>query len=421
MPSKAGQVGSRSRPPPPADRRAAERDWDAFVVQHRRPRSVRSDILASWCRSVDTVPSGRDAAPVNDDAVATWRDSPMARSFACVERDVAEVAHDGDFVAALTDADGVIVWTSASRDMERKAHDVAFVPGGDWDEPAVGTNALTLALREATPASVFSAEHFLPMVHDWVCYSAPIVPVGSGRPCGVLDLSTTWQKSSPLALATVTALARIVEMDLAARSPARGGSAGDGGGAPDATLEIVAMGPGRVFLGGVPLTLSPRQVEIVAVLALHPEGMSLAELVDELHGERPVNPVTVRVELSHVRQVIGERLQSRPYRLAGPVVADHVALLAALAEGQVGAAVRAYEAPFLTRSTAWGIEETRRYIDVAVRRAVLGGGEAGQLLSLSAAVPDDVYIAERALEAMALTDPRRALVAARLATLEAGE
>jgi hypothetical protein len=416
MPSKAEHVGSSGRTPPPADRRAAERDWDAFVVQHRRPRSVRSDILASWCRSVDTVPSGRDAAPVNDDAVATWRDSPMARSFACVERDVADVAHDGDFVAALTDADGVIVWTSASRDMERKAHDVAFVPGGDWNEPAVGTNALTLALREATPASVFSAEHFLPMVHDWVCYSAPIVLVGSDRPCGVLDLSTTWEKSSPLALATVTALARIVQMDLAARSPARGGRPD----APDAPLEIVAMGPGRVLLGGVPLTLSPRQVEILAVLALHPEGMSLAELVDELHGERPVNPVTVRVELSHVRQVIGERLQSRPYRLAGPVVADHVALLAALADGHVEAAVRAYEAPFLTRSTAWGIEETRRYIDVAVRRAVLGGGEAGQLLSLSSALPDDAYVAECALEAMPDTDPRRALVAARLATLEAG-
>ena len=174
----------------------------------------------------------------------------------------------------------------------------------------------------------------------------------------------------------------------------------------DATLEIAAMGPGRVLLGGVPLALSPRQVEIVAVLALHPEGMSLAELVDELHGERPVNPVTVRVELSHVRRVIGERLQSRPYRLAGPVAADHVTLLAALAAGQVEAAVRAYEAPFLTRSTAWGIEETRRYIDVAVRRAVLGGGEAGNLFSLSSALPDDAYIAECALEAMPDADPR---------------
>ncbi len=420
MRSKAEQVGSNGRTPPPADRRTAERDWDAFVVRHRRPRSVRSEILASWCRSVDTVPSGRDAAPVNDDAVATWRDSPMAQSFACVERDVADVAHDGDFVAALTDADGVIVWTSASRDMERKAHEVAFVPGGDWDEPAVGTNALTLALREATPASVFSAEHFLPMVHDWVCYSAPIMPAGSDRPCGVLDLSTTWERSSPLALATVTALARIVQMDLAARSPARGERPGGGPGA-DATLEIAAMGPGRVLLGGVPLALSPRQVEIVAVLALHPEGMSLAELVDELHGERPVNPVTVRVELSHVRRVIGERLQSRPYRLAGPVAADHVTLLAALAAGQVEAAVRAYEAPFLTRSTAWGIEETRRYIDVAVRRAVLGGGEAGNLFSLSSALPDDAYIAECALEAMPDADPRCALVAARLATLDAGQ
>jgi hypothetical protein len=383
------------------------------VTQHRRPPGVRADILDSWCRSVDTVPAERAAAPVHDDAVNAWREGPVARSFAAVEREVTGVARDGDFVAAVTDADGVIVWTSASRDMERRAHDVGFIPGGDWDEPAVGTNALTLALHRAEPASVFSAEHFLPMVHDWVCYSAPIVDTATGRPCGVLDLSTTWRKASPLALTTVTALARIVQMDLAAHAPTD--PIVTTAGAP--SLDICAMGPGKVTIGPTSLKLPPRQVEIVAVLAMHPEGMSLAELVDALYCERPVNPVTVKVELSHLRRVLGGRLLSRPYRLAGPVVADHVAILAALTAGQVEAAVRAYDAPFLSRSTAPGIEDLRRYIDVAVREAVLGDGGGGHLFSLSAAVPDDAYLAERALSAMADTDPRRGIVAARLDAL----
>jgi hypothetical protein len=301
--------------------------------------------------------------------------------------------------------------------MERKAHDVAFVPGGDWDEPAVGTNALTLALHQAEPASVFSAEHFLPMVHDWVCYSAPIVDTTTGRACGVLDLSTTWQKASPLALTTVTALARVVQMDLAAHAASAADRRATGAGAP--CLQITAMGPGSVTLGGVALKLPPRQVEIVAVLALHPEGLTLAELVDKLHGERAVNPVTVKVELSHLRGVLGDRLQSRPYRLTGPVVADHVALLSALESGEVEAAVRAYGSPFLTRSSAWGIEELRRYIDMAVRQAVLGRGDPRHLVSLSAAVPDDAYLAERALDALAGSDPRRAVLAARLGLLDA--
>ena len=398
----------------PMDRRGAQRNWDAFVTHHRRPRGVRADILDSWCRSVDSVPAELAAAPVHDDAVTAWRDGPMARSFAAVEREVTGIARDGDFVAAVTDADGVIVWTSACRDMERRAHAVAFIPGGDWDEPAVGTNALTLALRRAEPASVFSAEHFLPMVHDWVCYSAPIVDTATGRPCGVLDLSTTWRKASPLALTTVTALARIVEMDLAAHAPTERQTATP---APGPTLEIAAMGPGRVTIGGSTLKLPPRQVEILAVLAMHPEGMSLAELVDGLYCERQVNPVTVKVELSHLRRVLGARLQSRPYRLVGPVMADHVAILGALESGRVEAAVRAYDAPFLTRSTAPGIEELRRYIDVAVREAVLGDGAAGHLFSLSTAVPDDAYLAECVLSAMADTDPRRGIVAARLDAL----
>ena len=195
----------------------------------------------------------------------------------------------------------------------------------------------------------------------------------------------------------------------------------------DVPLSDAELAPGVAHRGRAVATTTglvetdTRQVEILAVLAMHPEGMSLSELVEELHGERPVNPVTTKVELSHLRQVLGERLQSRPYRLAGPVAADHVALLAALAAGQVEAAVRAYAAPFLTRSTALGIEDTRRYIDMAVRRAVIGDGEADHLFSLSSAVPDDAYLAECTLGAMAEADPRRALVAARLDELDVRE
>jgi len=406
----------------PADRTRALRAWDAFHVHHRRPRTVRGDILDSWCRSVEQVPCDLDAAPVHEEAVEAWHDGPVARSFAAVRSDVTDVAHEGDFVAAVTDADGVIVWTTAGRDMERRAHQVAFVPGGDWDEPAVGTNALTLALHHAAPATVFSAEHFLPMVHDWVCYSAPIIDPRTGRPCGVLDLSTTWRKASPLVLTTVSALARVVEMDLAARLGGGGMTAGTprrvGRRTDGLRLEIFAMGPGRVLLGGAPLPLPPRQIEILAILAMHPEGLSLSDLVDHLHGERAANPVTVKVELSRLRRKLGDQLQSRPYRLAGPVVADHVALLDALRAGQLHAATRAYSSPFLGRSSAAGVEDTRRYIDVAIRKAVLEADDAEALFRLSSSMPEDAYVAERALAHLATADPRRGILAARLDALD---
>ena len=51
--------------------------------------------------------------------------------------------------------------------MRRKAETVNFVAGGRWDDQSVGTNALDLANRHDTPAMVFSAEHYAPIVHNW--------------------------------------------------------------------------------------------------------------------------------------------------------------------------------------------------------------------------------------------------------------
>ena len=76
--------------------------------------------------------------------------------------------------------------------MRRKAETVNFVAGGRWDDQSVGTNALDLANRLDKPAMVFSAEHYAPIVHNWVCWAAPVHDPVTGRQLGVLDLSTTW-------------------------------------------------------------------------------------------------------------------------------------------------------------------------------------------------------------------------------------
>ena len=64
--------------------------------------------------------------------------------------------------------------------MRRKAESVNFVAGGRWDDQSVGTNALDLANRHDTPAMVFSAEHYAPIVHNWVCWAAPVHDLVTG-------------------------------------------------------------------------------------------------------------------------------------------------------------------------------------------------------------------------------------------------
>ena len=93
--------------------------------------------------------------------------------------------------------------------------------GGRWDDRSVGTNALDLANRLAAPAMVFSAEHYAPIVHNWVCWAAPLHDPVTGVKLGVLDISTTWDRTHPIGLATARVLARLVEQRDAPQPAAR--------------------------------------------------------------------------------------------------------------------------------------------------------------------------------------------------------
>jgi hypothetical protein len=336
---------------------------------------VRGEVIESWERSRRSVAPLLDHAPVLDGAAERWRSGRIAEAFAPLASELTQIADDGDFVAAITDETGAIVWVAGGRTMRRRAERVGFLPGGRWDERDVGTNALALALRSARPATVVATEHFAPMVHDWVCYSAPITDPATGSPAGVLDLSTTWSRANPLALTTVTALARNLEHVLGATTTR-----------VEPALTLRTLGAGDVLLHGRRLALPPRQVEIVTLQVLH----------DRLHGEAPISPATTKAELSHLRASIGDHLVSRPYRLAGGWDADHLAVMEALCTGHLDEALGLYRGPLLPRSSAPAIDEHRHVLAVAVRNAVIAAPTAARLATARAAMPEDTYLRDLA-------------------------
>lgn len=68
------------------------------------------------------------------------------------------VADDAGFVTPVTHESGTIQWTYGGQAMRRRAERVNFAPGGRRDEQAMGTNAVSLALRTGRRNTVFSAE-----------------------------------------------------------------------------------------------------------------------------------------------------------------------------------------------------------------------------------------------------------------------
>ncbi len=385
------------------------RTWESLVSGGPvEEPTLDKRVLESWQRSSTWVSPEVEAAPVDDAdaAIARWQGTPVADGLHAVEADVVSLADDGDLIAAVTDHTGRIVWTHGSRVMQRSAERVNFVPGGRWDEASVGTNALALALRTGRPSTVYSAEHFSRAVHGWVCYSVPLNDPTTGAVLGVLDLSTTWDRANPLAIGTAQLLGRLITGALPL--PRRGSS-----------IELQVLGGSHVRVGGRPLLLPQRQVEILLLLAMHPQGLSLDSLHARLYGDAPISTSTLKAEVSHLRTALGGAIGSRPYRLLGEVDSDLQRTLRALDTGDLQQALKGV-APLLPESSSPDIEEWRRYVEVALRDAVLAAGDAEAALTLADAQPYDLEVAEHLVATLPAGDPRLPAARARLHRALAG-
>lgn len=404
---------------------------------------VRPEVAESWRRSLTVVDPEQDSAPTTDggDSGHRWRHSPLREPVLSVADELRAITEDAGFVAAVTDESGTILWTCGGRVMRRRASTVNFAPGGRWDEGAMGTNALSLALRSGVPASVFSAEHLVHALHGWVCYCAPIHGP-DGSVLGVLDLSSTWDRSHPLAMPAVRTLAASVESQLVERYGPGADLRTGAGGAPRAFApadpaapalgeprrrplltghdgrHLSCLGEPGLTINGVPVRLRPRQLEILTLLVLEGRALSPEFLREALYGDRRVTATTLKAEVSHLRRALQGALSTRRYELTEPVGCDAAEVLSALRRGRVDEALRSYRGPLLPDSEAPGITIWREHIEVALREAVLRTPSPEPMLRYGELHHSDLEIHERAL-AMLGDDPRRGIALARLRAAQA--
>lgn len=359
---------------------------------------VGMDIAGSWQRSREAVSETCSAAPMDGDATKDWADSLYGQAVTTCVGELESLARESGMVAAVSDAGGRLLWTGCSRSMRTRAERVHFVPGGRWDERSVGTNALALALRYRRPASVFSAEHFIPAVQDWVCYAAPVSDPASGETLGVVDLSTTWNRHSPLALHAVEHFAQRVSRALQALSQAP-------------MLRLRMLGTPQAFLQGKPVSLSPRQLEILCLLALHPEGLDLERLHAALYGDRPVSVATLKTEVSQLRERLGGAIGSRPYRLLVNWQADFRDLEQALDAGRIESALANYRGSFLSRTESPLLCAWRDCLESRLSDAIFRVDDPDLLLNHLGQTPEAFDALQRLGELLPADHPGRQLLA----------
>ncbi len=190
---------------------------------------------------------------------------------------------------------------------------------------------------------------------------------------------------------------------------------------PLVRLELLGRNRGHLEVAGREVELRPRHGEILALLALHPEGMSAEALSAELRGDEG-SPSSVRVEVSRLRKILGPWIDTERYRLTCPVESDVGRVEALLRAGDVRQAAERYGGPLLPASDAPGVARERDGLDGWLRQAVMTGDDPEALWAWvhSPSGGEDLAAWKRLLAGLEFRDPRRSLAAARVAQLREG-
>ncbi len=182
----------------------------------------------------------------------------------------------------------------------------------------------------------------------------------------------------------------------------------------DSKLSLSFLGGCHATLEGAPLELRLSHAEMLALLALHPKGLSLGELA--AHYRDSVSPSTVKSTLSRLREIVP--LASKPYRIAVEWSADFVRLAELVRSGRVTQALDLYQGPLLPGSASPGIEEHRAIIEETLRAAVLDQGDGPLVFNLAERLGDDLEVWEAARDRLLPGDSRRVIAEAQVRRLQ---
>lgn len=352
-------------------------------------------LAESWRRSMALGISPDQHSPrhLHDPAevLQLRREHRLQRVMPALQDLLADDSSSGRHLLVLTDATGEILWRVGSRDALRRADRLEFSEGADWSEAGIGTNAISEALVTGGPVQLFSAEHLVRTHHDWACTAAPITDPLTGALLGVLDVSGPLDTISADTLRMVRCAVRVAESLLGTSDggTSLGASSSVGAsrqavrrpGVAVTSLELLGDKPAAVFADGsrVPLTL--RRAEILALLDSRSRGWSADELAYELHGDAGT-PQAIRTEMFRVRSLLGDAVESNPYRLAPglAVCSDSGRVMRLLRDGRVAEALEAYTAPLLSRSGVLAVQLLRDQLDLAAGSAVRASGDAGLII-----------------------------------------
>lgn len=200
----------------PENDRRIRSAWERFLSNGGAPSdALRCLIDDSWrrCLSGSVDPLKIHAPPpLTTEQLAALR----RRHSQLIDASVPVMAQARDFLAQtgtvmiLAEPHGVILDLKGDPRLRDPLKDIHLIPGCNWTESTIGTNAIGTALALGQPIQVHAAEHYCAGIQQWTCSATIIRDPLDGSVLGVIDVSGLSRDYSRHSLAlAVTAAGRI--------------------------------------------------------------------------------------------------------------------------------------------------------------------------------------------------------------------
>ncbi len=191
--------------------------WKEFVSGREIDKAqIRPEILSSWLRCRGQVDPFKKLNPKV--LVDTEFDKLVEgnRELLDIGGPVMDALYKfvegSGFVAVLSDANGYILKVVGDPDVVEIVRKVNLVPGADWSETVMGTNAIGTCLAAGKPLQIYAYEHWCVCTHVGVCSASPIRDPILGGTIGVLNITAAeFARVHPHTLGMVVAAVGSIE------------------------------------------------------------------------------------------------------------------------------------------------------------------------------------------------------------------
>ncbi|MCK0509753.1 sigma-54-dependent Fis family transcriptional regulator [Aromatoleum buckelii] len=197
----------------------------AYFEHGLSPSDLIDDaIFRSWTRCTAADRREREAVefqPVGHAQLRQLRDrsNDLLRAAREPLERLARAVSGAGYAVLMTDHRGYALSVAGAIDQRPHPMRLAFRPGVDLSEYAIGTSAMSCALTERRPVRVFGPEHFFSAIRGFHCAAAPII-APDGTLAGVIDITRDSPLADPGALALVHQSAQAIERELFRALPA---------------------------------------------------------------------------------------------------------------------------------------------------------------------------------------------------------